>query len=383
MRKRVLLCFHALVTRSNHRLAEELSKDPDIDLHIVAPTWWPEEARVVYQEVQNPTNYRVRELPMLYVSQPQPNLFAYRKGLGQALRDLQPDILDFYEEPFSLAMGQALLLRARYAPQSRLLFYSAQNIYKQYPFPFRWFEQRAFRAAAGAYVCCTEAGQVLQAKGYRGDLRNIPLGVDSQAFVPVSAAERTALREEIGIGANDPVIGYLGRLHWEKGIAVLLEAAQKVPEAHLLLVGDGPHRAAIVAQIERAGLTQRTHLTGAINRLAVPRYLGSMDCLVVPSLTTPRWKEQFGRIIVEAFLCGIPVIGSSCGSIPEVVGETGIIVPEGDAEALGAAITTLLGDPVQQSQLSAAARKRAQQQYTWEHVAEQRLQLYRDIMDHG
>src|SRR5207237_1223263 len=116
---KVLLCFHALVTRSNHRLAEELSQDPGVELHVLAPPWWPEEARVVRQEKLRDPAYTIRQAPLLYWGRPRPNLFAYRAGLGRALREVQPDILDFYEEPFSLVMGQALALRARHAPRAR------------------------------------------------------------------------------------------------------------------------------------------------------------------------------------------------------------------------------------------------------------------------
>src|SRR5437867_2192264 len=101
---KVLLCFHSLVTRSNHRLAEELSRPPDVALHVVAPPWWPEEARLVRQEKRADPRYAIHTAPLVYWQRPRPNLFAYRAGLGRVLRAVQPDILDCYEEPCSLAM---------------------------------------------------------------------------------------------------------------------------------------------------------------------------------------------------------------------------------------------------------------------------------------
>jgi glycosyltransferase involved in cell wall biosynthesis len=377
---KVLLCFHALVTRSNHQLAEELSRDPEVELHVLAPPWWPEEARAVRQEKPSDPAYSVRQAPMIYWRRPQPNLFAYRAGLGRALRAVQPDILDFYEEPFSLVMGQALALRARYAPRARLLFYSAQNIYKRYPPPFRVFEQWAFRAAAGAYVCSSEVGAVLRAKGYRGDLRCIPLGADPAVFEPLTPAARADLQRRHGLDPDRPVVGYLGRLHWEKGLAVLLAAVAGLPGVQLVLVGDGPHRAAIMARAAALGLQERTLFVGAVPRPATPGYLNAMDCLVVPSLTTRRWKEQFGRIITEAALCALPVVGSSSGAIPEVVGPGGVIVAEGDVPALAGALAALLADPARRRALGAAGRARALGAFTWSQVARQRLALYRDVL---
>jgi glycosyltransferase involved in cell wall biosynthesis len=377
---RVLLCFHSLVTRSNHRLAEELAAAPDVDLHVLTPPWWPEEARRVRQEKPADPHYAIRTLPIVYWRQPRPNLFAYRAGLGRALRVLQPDILDCYEEPFSLAMGQALALRARYAPRARLLFYSAQNIVKRYPPPFRLFEQWAFRAAAAAYVCSSGAGAVLRTKGYRGDLRLIPLGVDPGVFTPRPPAEQPALRAALGLDPARPVIGYLGRLHPEKGVEVLLAAVARMPEAQLALLGDGPQRPALAAQAAGRGLAERVHFFGAVPRPDLPRYLACCDILAVPSLTTPTWKEQFGRIIVEAALCGVPVVGSDSGSIPELIGETGVVVPEGDVEALRAALAGLLADRGRARSLAGAARARALALYTWERVAAQRLALYREVL---
>src|SRR5437588_159111 len=133
---RVLLCFHSMVTRSNHYLAEELAALPGLDLTVVAPTWWREESRDVRQEVSVGRGYRLIVLPVVHGKRPHPNLFAYRQGLGRAVRETQPDIIDLYEEPFSLAAAQMLMLRALWARRVPLVFFSAQNIYKHYPPPF-------------------------------------------------------------------------------------------------------------------------------------------------------------------------------------------------------------------------------------------------------
>jgi glycosyltransferase involved in cell wall biosynthesis len=153
-----------------------------------------------------------------------------------------------------------------------------------------------------------------------------------------------------------------------------------MPEAQLALLGDGPQRPALAAQAAGRGLAERVHFFGAVPRPDLPRYLACCDILAVPSLTTPTWKEQFGRIIVEAALCGVPVVGSDSGSIPELIGETGVVVPEGDVEALRAALAGLLADPDRVRSLAGAARARALAHYTWERVAAQRLALYREVL---
>jgi glycosyltransferase involved in cell wall biosynthesis len=376
---RVLMISHAMVTRSNHRLAEELSAYPDVQLTVLTPPWWDEESRHVQQEKRSDPRYRIRIGQMGYFRQPKPNLFFFRSGLAKALRQAQPDIIDAYEEPFSLVMGQLLLLNRMFAPQARLLFYSAQNIYKRYPPPFSLFERAAFRRASYAYVCASEVGTVLRRKGYRKPLKLIPLAADETVFKPMPEA-RAAVRTELGIALEQRVVGYLGRLSVEKGVQDLVAALPLLPSDTRLLIVGGGEREPLERQAQGLGVAERLIFTGAVNRLDAPRYLNAMDLLVVPSHTTAGWKEQFGRIIVEAFMCGVPVLGSDSGAIPEVVADTGLIFPEGDVSALAAAACRLLEGANLGAELREHARVRALAEFTWPKVAADRYAIYKEMM---
>lgn len=107
----------------------------------------------------------------------------------------------------------------------------------------------------------------------------------------------------------------------------------------------------------------------------VPRYLGLMDLLVAPSQTTKRWREQFGRMIIEAFAAGVPVIASDSGEIPFVVGDAGRVVPESDAAAYAEAITALLRDDTARQELAHRGLARAQR-YSTTTVAEEYQEFY-------
>jgi len=108
----------------------------------------------------------------------------------------------------------------------------------------------------------------------------------------------------------------------------------------------------------------------------VPRYLNAIDALCVPSQTTRRWKEQFGRILIEAFACGRPVIASDSGEIPHTVGDAAVVVPEADAGAWAAAIDRLLGDERDRADLSERGLARARERFAWPAVARRYLEFF-------
>ena len=111
----------------------------------------------------------------------------------------------------------------------------------------------------------------------------------------------------------------------------------------------------------------------------VPRFLGTMDVLAAPSQTTPRWKEQFGRMLIEAFACGVPVIGSDSGEIPYVIGNAGVIVPEAEPACWTEALAALLIDPVRRERLAQLGLARAQE-FSAVSLAKQYASFYRSLV---
>jgi glycosyltransferase involved in cell wall biosynthesis len=120
--------------------------------------------------------------------------------------------------------------------------------------------------------------------------------------------------------------------------------------------------------------------TGGVADTAVPDYLACMDALVLPSRTTPSWAEQFGHVLIEAMAAGVPVVGSSSGAIPEVIGEAGLVFPEGDAAALRAQLATLFDDPALRKRLIERGRARVERLYTNERIALAQRDIYRQVL---
>ena len=313
--------------------------------------------------------------PALFVYDPRP----IWRALGEAW-----DVIDVHEEPFALATAEVLALRWLRRAAAPYALYSAQNLAKRYPPPFRWFERAALRHAAGLSVCNTEAGQICVAKGFPGRPRVIPLGLDLAEFHPADSEEaRQIAPDPVARGAGserDPgsgqfEVGYAGRLSPHKGVAVLLEAVAGHRRLNLRVAGDGPQLAELQRRAEERGCADRVAWLGALQQRQLADFYRSMDVLAVPSLTTPSWVEQFGRVATEAMACGTPVVASRSGALPDVVGDAGLLVPPGDETALGNALLTVCTDSALRLRLRDAGLKRASE-CDWDVVAEDYLAMY-------
>jgi glycosyltransferase involved in cell wall biosynthesis len=166
-----------------------------------------------------------------------------------------------------------------------------------------------------------------------------------------------------------------------KGLNVLASALAKLSGEpwRLLVVGEGSEREGFEQQLREAGLRERAEFTGAIDFALVPEYFHQLDLMVIPTETTKRIREQFGRVIVEAMASGVPVIGSTCGAIPEVIGDAGLVFPEGDVDALASRIRQLLSDEALRRRIVEAGLARVGQ-FSWERVAENTYELYCQVL---
>jgi len=279
--------------------------------------------------------------------------------LGRRIRALRPDIVHMDEEPYNLATW--LALRAAAHQHAKALFFTWQNLQRVYPLPFRWFERENYRRADYALAGNSDAVQVLRAKGYRGSVVVIPqFGVDPDLYRPLP--ERRLARPF--------TIGYVGRLVPEKGVHLLLQAAAALDgDWRLEIVGDGPERASLQALATQQGIGARVSFTPRVPSTDVPSRLNRFDVLVLPSLTRPNWKEQFGRILIEAMACETPVLGADSGEIPNVIGDAGLIFPEGDMMALRECLRRLREDDRLRAALGAAGRQRVLAHYTQSRIA--------------
>ena len=194
--------------------------------------------------------------------------------------------------------------------------------------------------------------------GHAAQYRTVPSGVPT-AELRAQAPDRAAARAALGVPPEAFVIAGLGRLVPVKGFDVLVRALptvlRAVPSARVLLVGDGPERAALEAQAAALHVGDRLRITGATSDVA--RWLAACDVLAAPSR-----NEGMGRALVEAMALGVPVVAAAVGGIPTVVadGESGRLVASEDAAALAEALVELGVDEALCTKLGAAAVRRAE-----------------------
>ncbi len=350
------------------RKLEQMATHPDLALWLIRPAFWQDEYGKVAVNPVVP-GCRVLRIPMIG-SPNDPHRALYRT-LTFGLLAIRPHIIHAEEEPDSLAALQLALARRLLAPRAKLVLHTWQNVDR----PKRWYVRLATQISlrqADAILCANrEAVQVLQAMGYRGLAEVIPpIGVDTRIFRPV----------ERDLSHSGFRVAYAGRFVPEKGLETLLEAVSRVDsEVELWLIGDGPHRPALERRSQELGLEGRVRWIPPQPAERMPEVLMQVDVVVLPSRTTRVWKEQFGRVVVEAMACKVPVVGSDSGAIPEVIEDAGLIFPEGDAEALATCLQRLIHSPELREQLTEAGHKRATALYAQERVAEQTVGFYRRL----
>jgi len=367
-RIRVLLIGHQFqVPTEGQAKAAALAGFADIDLHVLAPSLY-REGEVRWRRPVAPVQagYQFQVSPVsLPWGGPAKWYLQWYPTLAKTLSTLRPDVIDIWEEPWNLLSAQVCRLRDKLLPSAKIISETEQNISKALPPPFEWFRGFTLRKADFLVGRNTEAVAVARSKGFRGPATVVGNGVDTELFSPAVKAE-----PEMRVGERGFRIGYAGRLVEEKGLDVLLEAVESLPAPRsLVLSGQGP----CLQKMLRLPFVQ---WVGNVPREELPAFYRGLDALVLPSRTTPSWKEQFGRVLVEAQACGVPVVGSSSGAIPEVIGDAGIIFPEGNAAYLAVALQRLRADAVLQRSFARKGRERACQHYGWNAIAAQMRQIY-------
>lgn len=373
---RVLMVNHAYVRWMNRLGPAQLAEKDDMEVHVLAPQEYlssqgrtiplePDAFQTRYHLATSPTRWEAFRGPFF-------------NALPRIVSDVRPDIIFVAYEPGSLAAWQATWLSRSFG--CKVVCFTVDNLYKSLMSEaFQRLRQGQWMGAAAMFIayilermtvgrvdyllaCNEEAWQTFGThRGYRGQSAFIPLGVDLQQFRPLDV---TDLRQKLGL--RDFVFGFFGRTSPEKGIHLLIEAASQLKRPFHILIDqfadaleDRRYLEELMELARSRNIVDRVIFFDAAHA-EMPNYINCADCVVLPSITTQRKKEQYGRVIPEAMACGVPVIGSSSGNIPYMIGDAGLIFPEGDVPALRGHLERIMDDAALCRDLVLKGRRRVE-----------------------
>ena len=377
--RRLLTVGHSYVVTLNRRLPHEMSLvgRGEWDVTVVAPKSMTGDLRPIHVAISPEEPCCVEAVNVYFARRIHAMLYGRRT---KSILSAHWDMVHIWEEPYIVAGFQL----ARWLPRGvPFTFWTMQNIAKQYPPPFPWLERAVVRRCTGwiAVGQTTAEMQLQRGQGYESrPHRTLPLGVDTEAFRADPAARAAILRELNWSDSGPPVVGFLGRFVPAKGLETLLRALETLQTPwRALFIGTGPMEARLREWAKSR--EDRVRILTHVAHDAVPAYLNAMDLLAAPSQTTPHWREQFGRMLIEAMASGVPVLGSDSGEIPHVIADAGRIVPEADRPAWTTALGELLDNAHLRRELAERGQVRVRELFAWPVVARKHLDFFDELLE--
>lgn len=366
---RVLMLSKACLVGAYQRKLEEIARFADVELLVVVPPSWRDPAGTVLLERSYTQGYELVTEPIRFNGRYH---LHYYPELHGRLAQFRPHIVHIDEEPYNLATW--LAMRQAKAVGAKTLFFSWQNLHRRYPFPFSLMERQVLQGVDYAIMGNHDAVQVWRAKGYRGPYAVIPqFGVDPHLYQPAPPRRADHI---FTVGCANR------RLVPEKGEELLLRAMANLPgQWQVRIAGEGPARAELVQLAQRLGIAARVHFQGAVPSAQMVAYLQQLDVLVLASRARANWKEQFGRVLIEAMACETAVIGANSGEIPHVIGDAGLIFGENEVEELRTQLLRLMQNPQERRALGQKGRQRVLAHYTQAQIAAQTTAVYRQLVE--
>jgi glycosyltransferase involved in cell wall biosynthesis len=376
-KRRLLSIGHSYVVSLNRRLVNEMARlgKNEWEVTVAAPTFMRGDLRSITLELDAQDICHVEPVPVYFSEKIHVMFYGWR--LHEILKQ-DWDLVHCWEEPYIFAGSQIAWWASN---EAKLVYFTAQSYFKDYPLPFNWIERYSMNKAAGWLSCGQISFDALSSrKGYLLPQKIIPHGVDINHFYPSSESRQTIRRSLEWSGSEVPIIGYLGRLVPEKGLDLLMRVLDQLKTPwRALFVGTGSMESTLKVWAKR--YPDQVRICTEVRHNDVPQYLNAMDMLVAPSQTMPNWREQFGRMLIEAFACGIPVIGSDSGEIPYVLENAGMVVGEKDESGWVAAISDLLENLSRRQALGQAGLEKAHALYSWSSVAQQHLDFFDELLE--
>ena len=383
---KLLIIYHAGLVQDAKAIFREYARQ-GVDLTVIVPSTFhsSQGQQLTYSPGQDEAGHRFIPVPF------RAGRFAFG-ALFSAIKNAAPEVIHVFDEYSSTYLTQAIICRnILFGKKVPVFAYAFQNIpfaappliagfsiksFKRliysigYPLIF-WYHNRNVAGVSGS-----NSQALLNVKNCnpRALTKLIFWGVDFNDF---GAQDPAACKNLLHLPPDEKIIGYVGRLVEEKGLDVLIEATSNIKHSRLLLVGGGDCQNELEKLAVKLGVKERVYFFNNVPRHELKTYYNAFDVFVLPSKTMPGWKEQYGRVLVEAMACGLPIVASSSGAISEVLAgyPRGAIFAEGDARNLAQKIASAARTPFSENfNLADFLHKFSVQHFVSEH-----LNFYKNI----
>lgn len=340
--QKILVISQASFTAINRTVYQRLaSKGWQIEMIVPQQLHFP--AGIKNAEAKSLSDPPIHFLPLVRNN---PRLQWY-KGLEDVLKKTKPAIVFLDNDPASyMAMRLSVWCKKQ---NTKLVCQSCENLSQAISVVFKregirgllpaiiknYFIWRGKSGCSHVFTINEDGLQLFKKAGYLS-VSKTPLGFDENLFKQENIV-RNSLRDKLGL--NQITFAYFGRLVPEKGVHLLIEALSGLQEYKWYLMMDkfevyaSEYNITIEKLIEEKGIKKRIKYIHA-NHQEVPNFMNAADVVILPSISTSKWKEQYGRVVPEAMACGKIVIGANSGALPELIEDAGIIFPEGDVKCL-------------------------------------------------
>lgn len=361
---KILFVSHSSVLQFHQQKLLVLAKKYRHNITLVMPPYWIEGGvKVSAYTGHKEINYLIGRTFMF-----DKRFFHIYFNPGKIVEKVKPDIIHIEEEPFTPVCWQ--FVRAAKNRNIKAIFFTWENIERKHNLIYSMCEKYNIRNSDGAIAGNFEAKMLLAKKGFLKSINVIPqYGVNLEEFMEKNVQDKK----------TEYNIAYIGRLTKEKGVEILLDAIYNLQNIKLHIVGVGTLLSSIKQKVMRLNLQDKVVFYSHIAREKIPEFLNKMDILVLPSVTSKNWKEQFGRVIIESFASKVVVVGSDSGAIPEVVGDAGIIFKENNPKDLSNKLKELMEDNDLFIKYLNKGYERVKNKYTNEIIAENIDKLYKSI----
>lgn len=377
---RILFTWHAAVEPEYRKLFKEIAAQGN-ELTVITPEKWFESGRLqAIKGVLEQDGYKVIPVPILFQNKLKRFFYRDNKKLAGLFRSVNPEIVHIFEEPYSISCFQMAMLSKRITPGAKIVVESFENMIMPQNFLFSYLEKFVLRNTDTLIAIPEEGRKIWRSKGFAKKITQAPVGLDENLFKNTDAS----VQGGAFLDKKERVrICYVGRLTHDKGVDLLIEAianlkAEKV-DCELVIAGSGEKEAySRIAQ--EKGVSGHITFIDALESRLLPALYSKADVFVLPSRTMKGWKEQFGRVLIEAMSCEVAVIGSDSGEIPHVIGSAGLVFREGDPAALTEALRKLIQDKGLRNRCAKAGRERVLKLFTWKSVAQRLTGIYKDAL---